>query len=1148
MSKRTAVPVNGERQSDQRPPKRQRIETPARVAVKAEDIFSSKQLSELLTFQQDAAQRLRSGISSFKNFLQTILYPTDEAIVPRQRAILRDFLDSQKPRSTDEDAVFLSNLMQTWGFAAQTNNDYLLSSAIAVLALLLKTVSSHPDLQEYGLLLCRTVLQPSQLKLLSRGLSAPKHKEHIISPSLRLLTEVVSFDSGAQAKQLYAKREFTFDVKIIGRNLGIRRAQADDVPTEKRKPTVRSNAVRYVLANFKYQNEGAKIDILKHGFLLKALFDHLREDPPSLAIEILQTVKSSVISDGALPRASKTHLLTDRNLESIASLYRVAQPEESEHERSLDVVAHELLLFVCTSPDAGALIPSSGWYPPGTDKDQDQDEEQSSETKIDLGLDSIEWFERFRSRVTIRNPALASFAQSLRPYANKLEQELLLAILDACPELVADYFFKKTGFTFEPKLTATWIGYASFVFSTIQLPVPSFFGRKNGYASVPPPTSLVMENLLPQPLTQKVLTKCLTLNTDLVTFFAVRIITIAFQKLHTILQLFKEASIESKSVLWDQAATRLVSEFSERCPKMKDVISAFRSIPEESFLQREAVSRLLSMYYEVAPQVALTEKFDVSIALSSLLSNISNTSTSGEDRELQLLELAHIVKVARHSPDMRWWHKPEALPLSPFSSVLKVLITSPESSSSSSLRRLLTSVIREHGILQIESRLSALDALTSSLRLVEDRFAVDVVFVFLDDCFGRFVRKPIKYQDDMDTYREQTKSDSAPVSLLLATLVEQWPFVVKNGGEGSVIVAKWLSSYLDMSVQIGEDRDTLQLIRKTMNTACAGTACEEAFKSSLEPESLKKHLMTTAEEHSDLHDGPHERVNHSTSKGVIETSLEIPPKEDDNHPGLHRWVQKEVDEAVDDGNVGELMLCLCSEHTSIRRQALINLQKLMAKVQSSDYEEKEQMYLLLGELTETARSVVDQQPLPYLVGAFAARAVTVIATPTHFLYPKINAFLTKGPSWNIGRLPSYWAEKIILNPPEDDNCYWKEADWFLEFCYEGLRTPMDMEIFRVRNVFERILAIYDLPSVSGKMKVKVLRLLFRAAAVGGSTTLITRSGILSWVQLQLSHKDGNEATHRRLAERLYSTCDHAKVDEWSSGGVKGILGTITARQ
>lgn len=71
---------------------------------------------------------------------------------------------------------------------------------------------------------------------------------------------------------------------------------------------------------------------------------------------------------------------------------------------------------------------------------------------------------------------------------------------------------------------------------------------------------------------------------------------------------------------------------------------------------------------------------------------------------------------------------------------------------------------------------------------------------------------------------------------------------------------------------------------------------------------------------------------------------------------------------------------------------------------------------------------------------FAARSLLVLAEPLNFMYTKINRFLTKSPHWVIGKLPSYWVDKILLNPPTNDDAHHEEVDWLLGALTDGLRT------------------------------------------------------------------------------------------------------------
>jgi len=338
-----------------------------------------------------------------------------------------------------------------------------------------------------------------------------------------------------------------------------------------------------------------------------------------------------------------------------------ADPEELlDRGKPVDKAAHEFLLLACTSEKLGVLVTQSGWYPPHTDMDGIVAADTKGLDYIDLGLESFGSSEKYQERVPVRNSTLSSFLQGLRPYANILQSELALAIFKAAPELVADYFLKKRSFTLDPKLTPTWLGYSAFVFSTVQLSVPEFYGRHDGYATEPPPTAIVIENIMPQPLTQKVLKRCLNQKEKLITFFAVRLLTVALEKLEQVLRMFRSAG--SHADIWERASTRLVAEFCRRSPGMKDVIAVFRDAADNNAQQREAVAKLMVLYYKIVPQVALEEKFDISLALLNALSCIDERTQSADESDFRFRELGHLLQIAHQSPEMRWWHKPGRLP------------------------------------------------------------------------------------------------------------------------------------------------------------------------------------------------------------------------------------------------------------------------------------------------------------------------------------------------------------------------------------------------------------------------------------------------------------------------------------------------------
>ena len=566
--------------------------------------------------------------------------------------MLLSFLKSELPSSDDTTSVYLKDLIQTWSYAAQSNNDGLLSALPAVLALLLKAISNLIDFRECGVHLCETLLRKDQMKLFDRGLTANKTKEFIISPCLRLLTEVVSFDGGSSARRLYLQRDIAF--KRLDIFLGMRKSSSETNAKIQRKNSIRNTALWYFLANLRLQEQAAKSDMLAQTKLIRAVFQDLKSDSPDIILDIIGTIKKSVVLDSKLSRTAKSRLLTDWVLTRISGLSNYDQDDPlPEGGTPINEAAYAFLKLVCTTVDHGVLATQNGWYPPG---------EETANNDLD-GKDSLLGSaqhilqERYIDRVPVLNTTLATFLQGLRPYASVQQNELILAIFKAAPEMIADYFFKTKSFSFEPKLSATWIGYSAFLYSVIQLPPAAMqFGED------PPPISIVIESILPQPLTQKVLTRGLNQSSNLITFITTRLIVVAFQKLEKVLASFHIQNGLSSD--WKEAGSKLKAEFCRRCPELKHVIAAFRSCPKEDFVLREALVRLVTMYYKLIPQVALDEKFDISIILSATLNDIESETEHHKDQRIRLLELDQLMEIAHRSPDMQWWQKPGRLLLS----------------------------------------------------------------------------------------------------------------------------------------------------------------------------------------------------------------------------------------------------------------------------------------------------------------------------------------------------------------------------------------------------------------------------------------------------------------------------------------------------
>ncbi|TAQ86965.1 hypothetical protein B7494_g4722 [Chlorociboria aeruginascens] len=1101
-----------------------------------EEIRSARQLKQLLSFDQDLG-RAKHGMQSLKIFLDAFAAAeTDNA---SRISILKEYLSSQLPADKDDKGLpYLSDIMQTWSLAAQSNTEALLSAVPAALALLLKTISTILDFSEFGLRLGRTLLQKPQQELIARGLSANRTKDFVISPAMRLLRELTMFDGGSLAKLVFRARDQYF--KSLPRNL-LQKFTGDGFE-DRRKPSIRTNSVRFVLAIIKFLPADRKRELLDQRDIVQALTRDMKDDPPFVVREMLETLQAHVLQDEELPRDAKTKIVNATSLGRIAMLYRYDQPDNeiTSGKKSVDEIAHEFLQLACTSPDLGVLYRQTGFYPRGIQPDS-SDEVDADGAFIDLGLDSIEWMNQFTEEVPVRNAILSDFIQTLRPWSNIKQSELLLSIFKSAPELVANYFYGKKGFGLEPKLTATWFGFSALIFSTIQLPIPKFFGHRERYARLPPPSSIVLESLLPRPLNQKVFTRCFNQPHKLISFFAIRLLSIAFSKLQTALVFYHEAAIESSSI-WTQAATRLMDEFCLRCPSIKDVISYYRNIPREDLLQREAITKLLVLYYEVVPQIALDAKFDVSSTLAVALQAMEAANSPQEDRSLHAMELENLFQFARFSPGMRWFAKVEGLSVSPFTAMLKLSAHAPPGVPLVKLGSVLASVAQENQILQAQTEISSLDTLICGLRMANESTKAAAIYQFIDDCLSRCVARPIKYEftlEELRTELQVSDEHQRPVSLVTLAVLEQWPFIVKSASDMVLQdIASFIAQHLAASIKIGEDKKVLKIISKRIAASTSANALSQQIieRSRKLVDTVKVPGPRTIPESKTKLTKKNETLSEQEKDRVYASMFVDSQTLEEHHNSLVKWTTKEVDEVIEGGHAAALVMLLSSKHLSVRKEAVTNLSKMAAKVRESNYEEKEQIWLLLSEVVETAKKIIDQEPLATVISSFASHAIAVLNDPLHCLYPKINKFLSQGPTWDLDKLPLMY--KILDESPSLDDAHYTEISWLLNYMLIGLRTTADMSIYRKRRIFEKLFSLYNNGYLAAGLRDKVLKILFRATTIeGASTTLITRFSSMTWLQAQVAL--GGGVSLKLLMEKILESCDPRRTETWSNKGAKG---------
>ncbi|KAG8527482.1 uncharacterized protein KY384_007634 [Bacidia gigantensis] len=1116
--------------------KRQKLSRDVPTAVESEvNIKSTEDLKKSLAFEQDAGPNAMKRVKELKSFLTQLQYGKEPETKIVNQSILLEVFKSKSPSAVERSRTAFTDLIQSWHFAVQAGVESLCSAISAVFALLLKSISRIPDFRDYGVALCRELLHEDHMNLFDRSLTAHRSKKHLIGPCIRLLTEVVQFDGGSCAKIIYRQRATTFQRLEVFLSMH-KEANEQDDDSSKRRPSIREIALEYLIANVKFQTDKAKGFLLKHNLIVRAWLRDVPVDPAWAVRKTLQTLTKDVAEDASLDYHTKIYLFDSSALTDLSKLYNYKGSADVTIQSQMRELIQDFLLVLLNSRTHGLLQPS---LDPVRHHRRLDDVKTSKKDKESKKHDAKDDFKARRNVIR--------FLQYLRPHADLFHSDLIVKAFDTDPTLSKDYFSAETTFSFDPKLTATWVGYSRFLLAVIQLPIPtSLIGDG---ALDDEGLSVVVNCLLPQPLQAKTLTRCLNQHSRLVTFFTINILIAAFKKLDSVTRKLAKAHNNFFSHNYEED---LKARFAARCPDMRHVIAQFHSCPKDKQSFRENITNLLSLYCRLIPEVALEEKIDVSVVLSERLTAAQESSDQELSVGLDARELEHLLEVAIRSPGMKWWHKPgmnRQYLIKIFSFFANILEGNDKSSPFIALLRLcarhprdqrhteqiLNVISQDSGLFRPSPEAKGLSILLATLRSLDGELETDV-YSFLDNTISRLPQRAVAYHYLLKDITRETLN----IDLLLIAVSEQWQYQAQMNFSTFVSnITIWLVSYLCLAAHSISNGNLVSILSAKLQELDSNEETKKLFE-----ELITQHCNT--ESHDTLRAPvkpvqqmelvlPGGQTSDVTVVAQVGASvLAGPALERLDHPEMHRWKREKVQDAVSEHMIGELVLCLCSQHKAVRLESGQALQSFVHALTISTYPERHQTELLIRELIETTRKIGHANPLPYFVGALTAGLLQVLDDPLHFMYSKANKFLHRSPSWIVQKLPSYWIDKVILHGPSDTEMQHCEVQWLLNILLDGLRTSDDMELYRQCHVFEHLLSIAVSPVVPDICYDKIVELLFRCTYVNGSTTLITRYGLLSWIASCVEQKSADSRERLlSLAARMYDTADHDRLNDWS---------------
>ena len=180
------------------------------------------------------------------------------------------------------------------------------------------------------------------------------------------------------------------------------------------------------------------------------------------------------------------------------------------------------------------------------------------------------------------------------------------------------------------------------------------------------------------------------------------------------------------------------------------------------------------------------------------------------------------------------------------------------------------------------------------------------------------------------------------ISLLFMVIMEQWPFLSDAHSEAEVAnAAEWLARYFEYSAYIGENATLLRSIKSWISQVPNFKSHEFILGGTVDgslPETLPNGLRELLKKDDINNSNEDESMTTNNGPAPVAKSEVVllhlsPTEESEDHPGLNRWANMAILDAVEEGAVGDLLVCLCSKYEEIRKQALVNIHILASKLE-----------------------------------------------------------------------------------------------------------------------------------------------------------------------------------------------------------------------
>lgn len=588
-------------------------------------------------------------------------------------------------------------------------------------------------------------------------------RPNLTNPAIAVLTNITKFHNGLLTNDLFSTFDFT--MAVIPKLLGLK----EDVKVkEDLRIDMRSKFIKFYLSFISNSSVIVRRDLIAQKKVISSWFKFIDYDNANTVALMVSVLEKSVLREPSFLKTTKINLFNDWTIVNMARLLdRTDKPSGKDVDIGT-IVFNFLKLLTCDST-YGIKFADRQWYLPSATQDDSEDG-----TKVN-------------------NHVLLTLLKSMKPWEHIQRQDLVLSILEHSPELVTYYFKQEYPVSLDPKLSVFWISNILFFSRAIQLPIPNELLTSSSLQ--PPKTDVIIEHILPQPLTKQALSKSLIHPTLFIKYNAFQILIFAFNKLDAVIQVYKANG-------WADSCYLLLEEIVNRLPEIRTLLNAITTIEnlDDHKLLKTIFIKTIALYSQLLPELLVREKI-------TLPANLTSSMEKAELDSLELVDLKNVLEVqAKLGGIGKWWIKSNELPYSLFTTLLKLSVQLDDKLFTKQITTLVEYLSKPTMLFRESTVVSPISVLVHSLKVAAKSMSteeLEKLWKLFDNSVRIAATLPYKHIDDLSAIQKQLKCDQVDVSPFLSIVIKQYAYVDKSSPYENV--EKWLKKYIRDSIVSGEN-------------------------------------------------------------------------------------------------------------------------------------------------------------------------------------------------------------------------------------------------------------------------------------------------------------------------------------------------------